>query len=478
MDQSKHYIWSAIGQYGTLAISFAGNVLIARALTPDDYGLIAMLALLIGLANTFTDSGFSDCLIRKKDTDSLDYSTISTFNLGSSIILYLLIFLTAPLVADFFSKPELIKVARLIGIAVIFRGLGIVPTTKMRKNLQFKSLAIMQILGSLVSLALTYTLALSGIGYWSLAWQPIFHSLVIITFPVVAGLWKPVFKFSIERFRNMAGFSLNLLLSYLMNQAENNLYSIIIGRNYSTSSLGYFNQAKRMYEIPTRGINTVVLTTSYPLIASMDELAEQRKMYIRLFKTFQTLQSILVFLLIGIAAPVWLFFLGWKWMPSVRLFNLFILTSLVYPFVTVNANIIKINNRAKLYRNLTFYRSIMHILALILCARHSLETILYGQIAASYITVIANMYYGGRIIEFGFRKQMKIFLITIIKPGTAFMIALIVCKLVHAGTYLNGIIFLGIFLILLILVYIITRDEIFFNFYHKVRIIIKNLHEE
>jgi O-antigen/teichoic acid export membrane protein len=467
MGHSKHYFWSAIGQYGTQALSFIGNVLIARVLSPEDYGLIALLALIIGLANTFTDSGFSDCLIRRSEVDNEDYGTISTFNISISSILYVLIFLTAPFIADYFSKPELIKISRLIGLSVVFRGLALVPTTKMRKELQFKSLAMMQMFSSLLSLALTYYLAINRYGYWALAWQPVLWSLINILYLIIIKR-GPQFAFNVKKFREMAGFSLNLLVSYLINQAEHNLYSIVIGKSYPVSSLGFYNQAKRMTEIPVKGLNTVILTTSYPIISNEVRLNEQRKMYLNLFKSFQTVQAFMIFLLIGVSTPLWLFLLGQKWLQSVEYFNLFVMSTLVYPFVTVNSNIIKIQNKSGLYRNLTFFRSIIHILFLIYFARYSLEAVLYGQIAAAYITVLANMYLGGRLIDYSFKKQMILFLQVTLKPFIAFILAQSLCYFIDSSVYLEGAIFLTAYIALCVIIYVLTKDEVMKEFYQKV----------
>ena len=263
----------------------------------------------------------------------------------------------------------------------------------------------------------------------------------------------------------MRNFS--LLVSYITNTIGQNLYSIIIGKFYSVTSLGFFNQAKRMYETPTHGINFVVLTTSYPMIAQERNMGKQRDLYIAILRNFVTLQSIIAFALIGLAEPIWLFLLGVKWISSIEFFKLFMLISLVYPFITVNQNIAKVQNEPKLYRNLTFLRNGLIILALIVCAKISLVAILYGQIIAAYVSVVVDIGLCGKIIDFGLGKQIKIFFYTVIKPGIAFLIAHLTCNFIDAGVYLNGVIFAGVFFLGLTAIFILTKDEVFLRYSHK-----------
>jgi len=468
MSKSKHYFWSAVGQFGTQTIGFIGNILIARILMPDDYGLIAMVAIFMGLAMTFTDSGFADCLIRKPDADKMDFGTVATFNLVIASFIYMVIFFSAPLIADFFERPELIGITRVISISIIIKALNLTQITRLRKELLFRDLAIMLLQSSIISVSITYILAVKGFGYWALVMQPIFIALFNFVYLVVIKKWIPFFKFNIYRFREMFGFSINLLVSYITNTLGQNLYSIIIGKFYSVTSLGFYNQAKRMYEAPTYGINSVVITTSYPMIAQERDIAKQKSMYIDLSKEFITVQTIMVFALIGLAEPIWRFLLGEKWISSVEYFQLFMLISLVYPFVTVNSNIAKIHNKPKLYRNLTFLRNGLKILALMVCAKGSIVTILYGQIIAAYVSVIVDIVLCGKIIDFRFGKQIKIFFYSVIKPGIAFLLAQLICHLVDAGVYLNGVIFAGVFFFLLTVLYIVTKDSLFFSFVRRV----------
>lgn len=466
MSKGQYYIWSAIGQYGTQVIGFVGNILIARILMPEDYGLIALLAIVVGLSMTFTDSGFADCLIRKTDADKVDFGTVATFNITVAGILYLLIFILAPLIAEYFQHHELIEVTRVISLSIVIKALTLTPITKLRKDLRFKSLALMQSLSSIISISLTYIIARKGYGYWALALQPVFIAMANMAYLVIVIKWVPFFRFNITRFKGMFEFSVNLLISYLVNQIGQNLYSIIIGKNYTVSSLGYYNQAKRMYEVPTQGLNSVVLTTSYSIIAKEVDKERQKSIYLGLARSFLTIQSGMVLILIGIAEPVWLFLLGDKWISSVPYFKLFMVISLVYPLVTVNSNIAKVSNKPRLYRNLTILRNLLQVTALLICAKESLEIILYGQIIAAYISVSVDMVLCGNIIQFGFYKQFKLFLFTVYKPIAAYLIAYIFCHYIDLSKYIEGVIFFLVFILSISLVYYFTKDKVVLEYLH------------
>jgi O-antigen/teichoic acid export membrane protein len=463
----RSYFWSGLGTYGTQLLGFIGNILVARILLPDDYGLIAMLSIILSVAMTFTDSGFSDCLIRKTDADDLDFGTVAAFNIFIGIFLYIVIFFSAPLIANYYNRPELVSIARVMSIAIIIKASNLNQLTWMRKNILFKELTKMQIITSIISIIFMYIIAKNGFGYWTLALQPVLISLFNFIYLKATTKWKPVFKFSLIRFKEMFSFSSNLLISYLINQIGLNLYSAIIGKFYTVSSLGFYNQARRMNDVTTQGLNSVVLTTSYSLLAQEKNKIKQREMYINMTKSFVTIQTILTFLLIGSAHSLWLILFGQKWINSISYFNLLMIISLVFPLMTVNSNIAKTQDRTSLYRNLTFIRNGLKVLALIVCAKKSIEIIIYGQIMAAYISIIIDMIYCGRLINFNFFQQFKIFAISIGKSLIPFVISMIICNFINVSKYVDGFIFIFLYIIFLFALLYLVKDELFVSSINK-----------
>lgn len=461
MSSSKHYIWSAIGRFGTQGLGLIGNILIARILMPEDYGLIAMLAIIMGLAWNFTESGFADSLIRKQNSDKTDFGTVATFSLGVALFMYLIIYVTAPYVSNFFKQEELTGIARVLGLSLIIRSIVLPAIIELRKNLKFKVLTKMQLFTSILSISLSYLMALRGYGYWALAFQPIFIALVNLLFVIVWIKWKPFFCFRTDRFKEMHRFGINLMLSYITNQFGNNLYSAIIGKFHPIASLGFYRQAQKMEEIPTQGLNAVVLTTSYSIIAKETIAEKQNKLYHNIFSKFVTIQSIMVLIFIGIAEPMFIILLGEKWAPSIPYFQLFMLISLIYPIQTINSNIAKIHNKSALYRNLTFLRNGLKLFALVVFAKSSLINLLYGQIGAAYISVLIDMYYCGKIIDFGIKRQLTLFLGNFAKPFISFLLVMFLIKSLHLNLIFTAFLGVILFSILLVIIYAITKDELY-----------------
>lgn len=464
MSHKKHYIWSAIGKFGTEILGFTGNILVARILMPEDYGLIAMVAIFISLSTTFTEAGFNDGLIRKSDADKIDFGTIATFNIVIALILYTIIFISAPFISQYFDKPELTLVTRLLSISILLKAFTMSGTVSQIKALKFKQLTIIHIISSIFSIAVTYSVALLGYGYWALVAQPIALAISNTLLLMIIAKWRPYFCFDKDRFKQIASYSIHLLLSYIINTIGANIYSFIIGSYYSTASLGFYNQANKMQTVPTQGINNVMLTTSYPIIAKENDLGKRYKMYVDLFKNFLQLQSVLVFGLISVSEFVFYVLLGEKWLPSAPLFKIFMLLSIVYPLVTININIIKLNGKSALYRNLTFLRNGLKVLALIITAKYSLETIIWGQVIAAYISATVDMCLCGKTIDLGFFKQIRLFILSIWKPFLAFSIGSIAVYLLNYDRIISSIILTSSFVVILIILYEITGDVVYKGF--------------
>ena len=471
-SHSKHYIWSAIGRFGTEILGFVGNVLIARQLSPDDYGLIATLSIVTALAMNFTDAGFNDCLIRKRDSDKYDFGTVATYNIMVAIFIYGLLFLCAPYIAIFFNRVELIGIARILGLSIILKAFSLSGFVQLNKNLKFKQSSIISLLCSFFSIGIVYTMALLGWNYWALALQPVVVSLLNITFLVSIAKWKPYFCFKWQRFKEMFAFSSNLLVSYLISHIGENIYSVIIGKFYRTSELGYYNQAHKMQTVPTYGLNNIILTTSYPIIAKETDVKKQYNLYVTLFRQFNFIQSFMVFMLIVASNFVFHFLLGEKWLPSSPLFQLFMLIGLSYPLKTINANIVKIQGKSNIYRNLTFLRTGLQILALAICTFISLKAIIIGQIIAAFVSASFDMFYCGRVVGFSIGTQYKNWFSIVWKPLVAYLMSLL--AFFHFGNWvLDGIVSCIVFFSIWLIICIITHDSELIFFINKLKKVIK-----
>lgn len=474
----KHYTWSAINRFGIQTITFIGNILVARQLTPDDYGLVAMLSIVIAIAWNFTDSGFSDSLIRKNDATRKDFGTVLTFNIVVGAIMYLIIYITAPLIADYFQRVELIKISRIIGLSILVKAITVTEFTRLTKELKFKKTTLIRLVSNTVAVLIAYFMALKGFGYWALVFQTLTMGVSNIFLLLILNKWRPYLCFSKQSFREMSSYSFNLLITYFLNQIGNNLYSVIIGKYQSANILGYYGQAQKFKDIPIVGLNSIVMGTSYPLIARELKEIKRKEMYVSIFNKFLFLHFFITALLFGIANPIIYLLYGEKWLQTAPYFQLMLIAAVVLPIDTINSNIARVEGRAKLLRNNMFLKICVSLFALFLTMKESIEIILLGQIVSSFISAFINAYTCGSLIEWEWTKQLKIFIVQLWKPLLSSFIAIVI-SLNFNGIYIQGLFFIAIFLSLYILSNYLTKHKEFFLISKQLKIqLLKIIHNK
>ncbi len=245
----KGIVWDFFGKGGTQVIQFIIGILIARVLLPEDYGLIGMLMIFLAISQTFINAGFSSALVQKgKSVTQKDYSTIFYFNLIVGLILYSVLFYFAPHIANFYNEPRLILLTRVIGINLIIMSLGMIQNTIYIKKINFKTTAKITLIAILFSSLLGFYMAIKGYGVWSLAAMILSENLLRTILLWYYSSWKPSLVFSMKSFKDLFLFGSNLLVAGLFNRLGNNIYSMVIGKYYSTIDVGYFSQAKKIQE--------------------------------------------------------------------------------------------------------------------------------------------------------------------------------------------------------------------------------------
>ncbi|MBQ8735405.1 MAG: lipopolysaccharide biosynthesis protein [Bacteroidaceae bacterium] len=278
-------IWSSLQRFGTMGISFISNIVLARLLTPDDYGCIGMLMIFIALSSTFIDGGFGSALIQKKRPTTEDYSTIFYWNIFLSLVLYVVLYLCAPLVADFYNIELLSKVLQVQGVVLIINALGIIQANQLRKQLKFKALAKVNLAAAIASVVVAIAMAYMGCGIWSLVAQQIVQSLASTLLYWVYSSWRPIMSFSTKSFKELFGFGSFILLSNLINTFCNNLNGLLIGKFFNASSMGYFTQAKKLENIFSLSIEAVVLQVPYPVLVEVKDNFEKLRNVLKQFNS-------------------------------------------------------------------------------------------------------------------------------------------------------------------------------------------------
>lgn len=400
--------WTGLDRLGTRFIQFIIEILIARVLLPSDYGLIGMLAIFMVIAQTFIDSGFSNALIQKKDRNLNDYSTVFYFSIIVASFIYLVLFFSAPLIADFYNQPILCKVARVYLITLVINSFSITQTAKLTIDLNFKSQAVISILSIIISGSIGIYLAYSGFGVWALVWQGIAAAFVKTTGIWIASRWKPLLVFSKESFDRLFSFGSKLLASSLINNIYNNVSTLIIGKAFHSTELGFFTRAQQFCQLPTQTITNIVIKVNYPILAELqdndEKLVESYKILLR------TPIFILYPLLFGmsvLAVPMIEVILGEIWVPAAYLIPILCFGSLWDPLTSINLNLLYVKGLTNLVLKLEFIKKPIAFTLLFCSIPFGLKGICCAIAIYNLIAFAFNCYYTGKILDFGFFKQVK-----------------------------------------------------------------------
>lgn len=403
----NHYKWPIIEKFVTQAFSFVSNILIARILSPDDYGLLAMLAIFMSISVNFTESGFGDYLIKNSESDKKHFSTVFIFNVLTALFIYFILFLSASYISNFFGRVELEKIIKILPISLFFKAICLSEIARMRKELMFKNLAIINITTSIFVFLITYLSALNGLGYWSLVIQTISVGAINLLLIILINRWKPYFYFSLSRFNQMRLYSGNLLISYLTNQFGSNIYSLVIGKSFGATDLGFYRQGQKFNKSVLKTLNTIFINTSFPLLAKEKKEKKRIKMYIKLMEYFYSIQFTVSFYVIFSSYILIPFLLGEKWLQSVLFLNLILIAFIFNPAKNLSANILKIYNRTDVYRNLTFFNNVLQLIFVFFTYKYSIEVIIYGIIFCNYFFVLLHIFFSSKYINFSLAEHLK-----------------------------------------------------------------------
>jgi teichuronic acid exporter len=293
-------VWSAVERFSAQGVQFVLGLILARLLTPEDYGLIGMLAIFLAVSQTFIDSGFSTALVQKKNRDELDYSTTFYFNIVVALVFYALLFFTAPLIADFYDEPLLQSLTRVVGLTIIINSLGVVQRAKFTINVDFKTQTKASLSSIIISGLVGIYLAYTGFGVWALVVQNLMRRTINVLVLWVISKWHPHKGFSWERFRGLFSFGSKLLLSGLLDTVFQNIYTIVIGKVFSAHTLGFFTRAKQFAAFPSSNITGVIGRVTFPVLSQLqDDDAKLRSAYTKIIK----ISALIIFpLMMGLAA--------------------------------------------------------------------------------------------------------------------------------------------------------------------------------
>ena len=407
--------WSFIDNLSSSGITFLVGLVLARLLTPSEYGIMAILTIFIAVSNSIVDSGFSNALIRKTDARRVDYNTVFLFNLLVSGLLYVVLFLAAPAISRFFKEPLLVEVMRVIGWVLVINALAIIPRTLFVKEVNFKTQTKVSLIASISSGVIGIGMALAGLGVWSLVGQQLSRQLLNTLFLWGYCKWKPVWEFSIQSFKELFSFGSKLLLSGLLDTVFKEIYSLVIGRCYTSAQLGQYTRANQFNQIFSSNLTSVIQRVSYPVLSSIqDEPERLREAYRKVIKSTMLISFACMLGLAAVAKPLIIILIGEKWLLAVGFLQIICFRGMLYPLHAINLNILQVIGRSDLFLKLEIIKKIIAVGPLVLGVLFSIEYMLWGSVCTSFIAYFLNSYYSANLINYPAKEQIKDILPTFI----------------------------------------------------------------
>jgi O-antigen/teichoic acid export membrane protein len=399
--------WSFIDNFASQGIAFVVQIILARLIDPDEFGVVTMIAIFIALSITFIDSGFGQALIRKKNCTQADYSTVFFFNLAIGIILYILLYFSAPFVADFFNEPRVTSILRVAGLTLIINAASVIQLTLLIKNIDFKTKTKISLSAELLAGGIAIVMAFRDFGIWSLVARSVLVPLFTAVFIWLSGQWYPVWVFSTKSFKELFGFGYKLLLSSLISTASRNIYSLIIGKFFSAATLGFYGQAEKFNNIFSSTLTTNIQRVSYPVLASIqDDPKKLKKGYRKLIKSTMMVTFSLMLGLAAVAEPLMTLLIGERWLPCVPYLQLMCFASMLYPLHAMNLNAITVKGRSDLFLKLEIIKQVIDVPLIFVGIFLGVEALLIGAIVMSFICFFLNSHYSSDLINYSTKEQL------------------------------------------------------------------------
>lgn len=401
-------LWSAIDSFSAQGITFLVGIVLARLLSPKDFGLIGMLTIFIAISESFINSGFASALIRKKHCTQTDYSTVFTYNLIVGVLFFLLLFFCAPLIAKFFKEPQLILLVRVLGFGLIISSLTIIQRTILTKRIDFKLQTKISVIAAIGSGIVGIAMAYSGYGVWSLVFKALTSQVLNSLLLWIWNRWRPTWKFSVQSFKELFSFGSRLLASGLLNTLYNNIYYLIIGKFFSAQDLGFYTRAQSFNDLPAMNLNNVMSRVTYPVLAQLqDDKVALKAGYKKMIKSIMLISMVLMAGMAAVAEPMVITLIGEQWRPSIVYLQLLAFPAVMYPLHALNLNMLQVQGRSDLFLRLEIIKKIIAIPVIIVGIFYGIKIMILGSWITTLIAYYLNSYWSGRFINYSMWEQIK-----------------------------------------------------------------------
>ncbi|MDM1033758.1 lipopolysaccharide biosynthesis protein [Myroides odoratimimus] len=439
-------IWTVADTFILKGLSFIATLILARWLGPAEFGLVGMIAVFIAIGTSLTDSGLTNSLIRAREKDDRDYTTVFWLNLGMSALVYSVLFFSAPLIAEFFGQPILTELVRLYCLSFVISAFSAVQLARLTSEMAFKKIAKLNIPGTIIGVVVGLILGYKGYGAYSIVWMYLTTQIIQSIMLWGTSNWKPTFSYSKEKAKYHYGFGYKLMLSGLLNTVFQNIYNIIIGKIYTPSILGSYERAKTFNDYPITIITSVVTKVTYPLLSSIqDDRVKMGEVYRKILRLTFFVTCPLMFISSAIAKPLFNLVLGKEWNEAIPFFQILCLATMLYPIHAFNLNVFKVYGRSDLFLKLEIIKKVIIVVSLIIAYHFGLYGLVWSGVVTSYIALLINTHYSAEMINYSQRQQFKDMLPVFFIGGISAICIVVFNKLVLINSDILNVL-LGIFL--------------------------------
>jgi O-antigen/teichoic acid export membrane protein len=400
--------WSALDNAARYGMQFMIGIVLARLLSPDDYGLLGLVGIVTVVCTALVNGGFTTALIRKKDATEEDYNTVFICNLTMSLLLYGVTFLCAPLIADFFSREELTPLVRVSSLGLIIGALGMVQQTRLTKRIDFKTQTKITLVASAVSGVVGIGMALTGFGVWALVGQQLTSQIISTILLYIYNRWLPCLRFSIESFHELFGFGWKMMVSILLDAVWKELYQVIVGKFYNPATLGQYTRAKHYANLFSQNLTAVMERVTYPVLSSIQGDKERMvSAYRRMIRTSMFITTVALFSLGAVSEPLIYCMIGPKWHEASTYLPLICITYSLYPLHAINLNMLQVQGRSDLFLGLEIIKKVISLAPLFIGAFVGIMPMLLTNMVVGIIAYFLNSHYSGRLLGYSSWMQLR-----------------------------------------------------------------------
>jgi len=402
-------IWTSCERFGSVFSLFVANLILARLLSPEDFGAVAMLMVFISLSEAIVDTGFSSALIQRQDVTQRDYSTVFVWNICFGLFLYIVLFVSAPNIATFYNIPILKEILRVQGVIVVLNSLTLVQNAILKKQLHFSLLAKINLTAIVVGTVVGIVTAYIGFGVWSLVIKLVLTAFIqVLAYYIVVRFWQPSWEFDFQSLRSFFKFGGFIFLAGLVNNLYHNIISLVIGKAFNATSLGCYSQAKKLEDIPRSTISSVVCNVIFPVFSQINN--DQQRLCNAAAQCMRNVSFIslpIMFLAITVAHPLFNILFTSRWEEAIPYFQILCLGGIALTPCEINANILNALGKSQMSFNVRFFQRLVGIALIFLGIYFGIYGLLMAYVISNFFAFFLSAWLSGRYIKYGVVRQVK-----------------------------------------------------------------------